>query len=267
MQETLFVGVDAHKKRSYVAVLVHDGVFLKSTEIPNSRSGVQSVLGRYNVPIRAVLEASYAWEPMHDWLEEFTEEVTLAYPLKVRAIAEARIKTDKLDASKLAHLLRADLIPSAFVRYRTGSKTVLVIARTVTPALTTGFPPGSTTCIVIGRNPALPSSSAGAVERDSLSCSALARSDFSVDATVKFRLLGGDDCAIVSRTPDNSETPTRPMRTITATTERRKGNAKTIRWRAATRRRTSHVWAIAKADMLPKEFASSATWASVRQYA
>jgi transposase len=42
------------------------------------------------------------------------EEVLLAHPLKVRAIADARIKTDKLDSEMLAHLLRADLIPEAY---------------------------------------------------------------------------------------------------------------------------------------------------------
>ena len=42
------------------------------------------------------------------------DEVLLAHPLKVRAIADARIKTDKLDSEMLAHLLRADLIPEAY---------------------------------------------------------------------------------------------------------------------------------------------------------
>jgi transposase len=42
------------------------------------------------------------------------DEVILAHPLKVRAIADARIKTDKLDSEMLAHLLRADLIPEAY---------------------------------------------------------------------------------------------------------------------------------------------------------
>ncbi len=40
-------------------------------------------------------------------------QVVLAHPGKVRAIAEARIKTDKIDSEILAHLLRADLIPKA----------------------------------------------------------------------------------------------------------------------------------------------------------
>jgi len=32
----------------------------------------------------------------------------------VRAIADARIKTDTIDSETLAHLLRADLIPEAY---------------------------------------------------------------------------------------------------------------------------------------------------------
>jgi len=52
---------------------------------------------------------------MHDWLEELVDEVHLAHPLKVKAIAEAKIKTDKIDAKVLAHLLRTDLLPEAYV--------------------------------------------------------------------------------------------------------------------------------------------------------
>ena len=37
-------------------------------------------------------------------------EVVLANPKKTRAIAEARLKNDKVDARTLADLLRADLV-------------------------------------------------------------------------------------------------------------------------------------------------------------
>jgi transposase len=45
-------------------------------------------------------------------------EVILAHPFKVRAIAEARVKTDKVDAETLAHLLRANLVPRSHVPSR-----------------------------------------------------------------------------------------------------------------------------------------------------
>ena len=39
----------------------------------------------------------------------------LAHPLKVKALAEAKVKTDKIDSETLAHLLRADLLPESYV--------------------------------------------------------------------------------------------------------------------------------------------------------
>ena len=42
------------------------------------------------------------------------EHVTLANPFKTRIIAEAQVKTDKVDARILAQLLRAGLISAAF---------------------------------------------------------------------------------------------------------------------------------------------------------
>ena len=47
--------------------------------------------------MKAVLEAGYGWGPIYDWIGEVAEEVVLAHPLKVRAIADARIKTYRID--------------------------------------------------------------------------------------------------------------------------------------------------------------------------
>jgi hypothetical protein len=44
--------------------------------------------------------------------------VKLANPLQTKAIAQARIKTDKLSARILAHLLRANLIPECYIPTR-----------------------------------------------------------------------------------------------------------------------------------------------------
>jgi transposase len=45
-------------------------------------------------------------------------KVKLANPVKTRAIAEARVKTDRLGSKTLAHLLRADLIAECYVPSR-----------------------------------------------------------------------------------------------------------------------------------------------------
>src|SRR6185369_12245463 len=44
-------------------------------------------------------------------LKPFVAEVVVSNPLKAKAIAEAKIKTDKVDAEVLAQLLRCDFLP------------------------------------------------------------------------------------------------------------------------------------------------------------
>lgn len=110
----LYVGVDAHSKTSWVTVMNEKGKILKREQINSCRKDIRKSVGRYRQPVKAVVEASRSWGPIYDWLDEFADDVILAHPGKVRAIAEARIKTDKIDSETLAHLLRADLIPQAY---------------------------------------------------------------------------------------------------------------------------------------------------------
>src|SRR6516165_7861309 len=110
----LYIGVDAHRDRSQVTVMDATGKILKRTRVPSSATGLRAALDEYQEPMKAVLEASYSWGPVYDWLDEIVDDVVLAHPQKVRAIAEARIKTDAIDSATLAHLLRADLIPEAY---------------------------------------------------------------------------------------------------------------------------------------------------------
>lgn len=52
---------------------------------------------------------------IYEILEEAGVEVKLAHTLKVKAIAEAQIKTDKIDSNILADLLRYNLIPACYI--------------------------------------------------------------------------------------------------------------------------------------------------------
>lgn len=114
----LYVGVDAHKAHSQMTVMDEAGTILERRRAKSTREGVLEALQHHRAdgsePMKAVLEAGYGWGPLYDWIGEVANEVFLAHPLKVRAIADAKIKTDKIDSEMLAHLLRADLIPQAY---------------------------------------------------------------------------------------------------------------------------------------------------------
>lgn len=112
------IGVDYHKKFSYLVVKEEKGRVLRSGQVGNSKKAVTDFLEPFRDDSAAVLESCRNWCVMHDWLEEIVDDVILANPFKVKAIAEARIKTDKIDATVLADLLRADLIPQAYIAKR-----------------------------------------------------------------------------------------------------------------------------------------------------
>jgi transposase len=62
-----------------------------------------------------MLEAAYGWGWLVDLLEELELEPHLVHPSRCKAIASARLKNDKVDAATLAQLLRADLLPEAWI--------------------------------------------------------------------------------------------------------------------------------------------------------
>jgi len=87
-------------------------------------SGIHNMLSRIQshgkgATIRAVLESTgNMWIRIHDTLEENRIDTKLANPYKTRIIAEAKIKSDKLDARILSDLLRTDLIYESYVPKR-----------------------------------------------------------------------------------------------------------------------------------------------------
>uniref|UniRef100_A0A7C4YFB1 IS110 family transposase n=1 Tax=Caldisericum exile TaxID=693075 RepID=A0A7C4YFB1_9BACT len=64
---------------------------------------------------KIALEATGNWYYFYEVLEHKCPKIYLAHPLKTRAIAEARIKTDKIDSTILAHLLRTDFLPTSYI--------------------------------------------------------------------------------------------------------------------------------------------------------
>lgn len=110
-----YVGLDVGKRWHYVVVMNALGQIARQQKLPADPLVVRRFFETLEGPSRVVLEATGHWMAVYDQVEAAVQEVVLAHPLKVRAIASARIKTDRIDATTLAHLLRADLIPRAYI--------------------------------------------------------------------------------------------------------------------------------------------------------
>jgi transposase len=108
-----YYGIDIHKKYSVYTGVNEQGMVINQGRLANDREAFKKVIG--DTPAKAVIEATGNWYYLHDLLEDLVDEVVVAHPLKTKAIASARVKTDKIDAATLAQLLRTDFIPRSYI--------------------------------------------------------------------------------------------------------------------------------------------------------
>jgi transposase len=107
---TYNLGLDVHKVRTQYCLMDPAGQILDEGNVPTE--AVASLVPDRDCAV--VLEATGSWHAAYDALCATGAQVKLAHPSHVKAIASARVKTDKIDARILAHLLRTDLIPEAW---------------------------------------------------------------------------------------------------------------------------------------------------------
>ena len=112
-----YIGLDLHKKSIFATVLDGDSKILSKTKIgPNSRDICYYLKSQGKKDeLSVAMEASYNWQYFYQAVEESEDNIVLAHPLKTRIIGEAKIKTDKIDSSILAHMLKADMLPAVYV--------------------------------------------------------------------------------------------------------------------------------------------------------
>jgi len=107
----MYLGIDTHKRYSQVAVVDGDGNLQQESRLPNDRL---SELAEQYTGSEAAIEASGHYRPIYEMLDEHLD-VTLVNPSKNRIIADAAVKTDRIDAKRLALMLRADMLAESYV--------------------------------------------------------------------------------------------------------------------------------------------------------
>lgn len=109
-----YLGLDVHRRSITLAGVNNEGTPLASRSFPCEDPTALLAAVQGHQPYHAVIEACGSYHWIYALLQK-GGEVTLAHPYKLRALWTARAKTDKLDAIRLAQLLRAGLIPAAYV--------------------------------------------------------------------------------------------------------------------------------------------------------
>ena len=112
---SVYVGIDVHRKRSQVAVVTEDGAVQLNKNVVNGSEPMLRLIGDLPPGTPVAFEAAFGWGWLAALLEDYGFEAHLVHPLRCKAIASARLKNNKVDAAILAQLLRADLLPEAWI--------------------------------------------------------------------------------------------------------------------------------------------------------
>jgi len=107
-----YAGLDVASKGSFIYVRDRKGRKIEAREIETTRKGLREAFKKYEtVGVMVAVEAGGSTRWVYDELTRRGIEVYVVNPNKVRAIAESKKKTDKIDAKILSELLRINALP------------------------------------------------------------------------------------------------------------------------------------------------------------
>lgn len=114
----IHVGVDLHQAFCYMTALDSTGRTLKAGPVANEERALRRWFSGFSGPVTVAVEACSFWPAFKEAVEEEVEHIQLVHPQRVKAIASAKLKNDRVDSLTLAHLSRCDLLPRAWMADR-----------------------------------------------------------------------------------------------------------------------------------------------------
>jgi transposase len=109
----MYAALDLHERSIQCVLKDADGKIVRESKVSKDEEQILEFLDGTHASV--VMESGYNHQHIRDVLKEKGYDVKVAHPLMVKAIAYAKVKSDKVDARTLADLLRADMIPEAYV--------------------------------------------------------------------------------------------------------------------------------------------------------
>ena len=106
-----YIGLDVHKRTISYCVKDAAGCVHLEGKIGSTRRELDAWIKTLPQPRTIAMEATIFTGWIYDHLLPHAEKVKVAHPLMLRAIAAAKRKNDRIDASKIADCLRCDFLP------------------------------------------------------------------------------------------------------------------------------------------------------------
>src|SRR5437870_405305 len=106
-----YIGLDVHKKTISYCVKDASGQVHQEGKVGATRWELDDWMNTLPQPWTVAMEATIFTGWIYDHLLPHAQQVKVAHPLMLRAIAAAKKKNDRIDAGKIADCLRCDFLP------------------------------------------------------------------------------------------------------------------------------------------------------------
>ena len=115
MQPMYYIGLDVHKRKISYCVKDGGGQIHAEGSISATRPDLNHWMRALPQPWSAAMEATMFTGWIYDHLQPHAAALKVAHPLMLRAIAAAKKKNDRIDASKICDCLRCDFLPECYM--------------------------------------------------------------------------------------------------------------------------------------------------------
>jgi transposase len=110
-----YCGIDLHAKAMYVCILDQQGNKLVHKNLPTTPEAFLRLIAPYREDLVVGVECIFTWYWLADLCSKEGLAFVLGHALYMKAIHGGKAKNDKIDAHKIAVLLRGGMLPQAYV--------------------------------------------------------------------------------------------------------------------------------------------------------
>ena len=114
-QHKFYCGIDLHAKSMYICVINQVGEIVLHRDIRTDPEVFLKTIAPYREDMVVAVECIFTWYWLADLCNQEIIPFVLGHALYMKAIHGGKAKNDKIDAHKIAVLLRGGMIPMAYV--------------------------------------------------------------------------------------------------------------------------------------------------------
>jgi transposase len=109
-----YCGIDLHARTMYVCILNRDGEIMLHRKMPTTPETFLKAIDPYRQDLVVAVECMFTWYWLADLCVQEGMTFVLGHAQYMKAIHGGKAKNDRLDAQKIAVLLRGGMLPQAY---------------------------------------------------------------------------------------------------------------------------------------------------------